>query len=60
MKDAKPIERLRELECRVLKRGTAWFDTGIIKSLNDAANFLRVLEERQGIKIGVPEKIGKG
>lgn len=48
----------RELECRVLNRGTAWFDTGTIKSLNDAANFLRVLEERQGIKIGVPEEIG--
>jgi len=48
----------RELECRVLNRGTAWFDTGTIKSLNDASNFLRVLEERQGIKIGVPEEIG--
>jgi len=47
-----------ELECRVLNRGTAWFDTGTIKSLNDASNFLRVLEERQGIKIGVPEEIG--
>ena len=48
----------RELECRVLNRGTAWFDTGTIKSLNDASKFLRVLEERQGIKIGVPEEIG--
>lgn len=48
----------RELECRVLNRGTAWFDTGTVKSLNDASNFLRVLEERQGIKIGVPEEIG--
>ena len=48
----------RELVCRVLNRGTAWFDTGTIKSLNDASNFLRVLEERQGIKIGVPEEIG--
>lgn len=47
-----------ELECRVLNRGTAWFDTGTIKSLNDASNFLRVLEERQGIKIGVPEEVG--
>jgi glucose-1-phosphate thymidylyltransferase len=47
-----------ELDCRILNRGTAWFDTGTIKSLNDASNFLRVLEERQGIKIGVPEEIG--
>lgn len=47
-----------ELDCRILNRGTAWFDTGTIKSLNDASNFLRVLEERQGIKIGIPEEIG--
>jgi glucose-1-phosphate thymidylyltransferase len=47
----------RLLDCRILTRGTAWFDTGTFKSLNDAANFLRVVEERQGIKIGVPEEI---
>ena len=46
------------LNCCILGRGTIWFDTGTIKSLNDAGNFLRVLEERQGVKVGVPEEIG--
>lgn len=46
------------LKCCILGRGTMWFDTGTIKSLNDASNFLRVLEERQGVKVGVPEEIG--
>lgn len=46
-----------KLNCRILSRGTAWFDTGTIKSLNDAGNFLRVIEERQGIKVGVPEEV---
>lgn len=49
--------RKGRLNCRILNRGTAWFDTGTIKSLNDAGNFLRVIEERQGIKVGVPEEV---
>jgi glucose-1-phosphate thymidylyltransferase len=46
-----------QLICHILNRSTAWFDTGTFKSLNDASNFLRVIDERQGIKVGVPEEI---
>ena len=47
----------KALRVELFDRGTAWLDTGTIQSLLDAANFIRVLEERQGLKIGCPEEI---
>jgi len=47
----------KTLRVELFDRGTAWLDTGTIQSLLDAANFIRVLEERQGLKIGCPEEI---
>ena len=50
------LER-KVLRVELFDRGTAWLDTGTIQSLLDAANFIRVLEVRQGLKIGCPEEI---
>jgi|TARA_B110000238_G_scaffold193768_1_gene230686 glucose-1-phosphate thymidylyltransferase len=50
------LER-KSLRVELFDRGTAWLDTGTIQSLLDAASFIRVLEERQGLKIGCPEEI---
>ena len=50
------LER-NNLNVELFDRGTAWLDTGTIQSLLDAATFIRVLEERQGLKIGCPEEI---
>lgn len=41
----------------LLSRGTAWLDTGTHAALLDAANFIKVVEERQGLKVACPEEI---
>lgn len=47
----------KSLNVKLLGRGFAWLDTGTIDSLLDAANFMSLLEKRQGIKVCVPEEI---
>ena len=46
-----------KLDVQVLGRGFAWLDTGTMDSLVDAANFVQMIEKRQGIKISAPEEI---
>ena len=48
-----------ELSCTILPRGTAWLDTGSFNGLHDAATFVRITEERTGLRIGDPNDVAR-
>ena len=50
---------LGDLACTLLPRGTAWLDSGSFKGLHDASTFVRITEERTGLRIGDPKDVSK-
>ncbi len=50
---------MNNLQCTILPRGTAWLDTGSFQGLHDAATFVRLTEERTGLRIGDPTDVAR-